>query len=117
MKERKEWIRRITKYVAKVGLSPFFRLKVSGVENLPRNSAFVLLPKHQRWEDIPLTAIATPRPLYYVAKYELFINPLKGWYLTALGGIPLNIDSPGKIYPLDSFNIVSNGQPGSCGEC
>jgi 1-acyl-sn-glycerol-3-phosphate acyltransferase len=29
-----------------------------------------------------------------VAKYELFINPLKGWYLTALGGIPLNRQRP-----------------------
>ena len=94
MKERKEWIRFITRYAAKAGLSPLFRLKVSGVENLPQKSAFVLLPKHQRWEDIPLTAVATPRPLYYVAKYELFLNPLKGWFLTSVGGIPLNRQRP-----------------------
>jgi 1-acyl-sn-glycerol-3-phosphate acyltransferase len=94
MSERKEWILGLTKFAARVGLSPFFRLDVSGLENLPRKSAFVLLPKHQRWEDIPLTAVATPRPLYYVAKYELFVNPLTGWYLTALGGIPLNRQRP-----------------------
>jgi 1-acyl-sn-glycerol-3-phosphate acyltransferase len=75
-------------------LSPFFAFCVEGVSNLPRESAFVLLPKHQRWEDIPLLSIATPRPLYYVAKYELFRNPLVRWYLTALGGLPLNRQRP-----------------------
>jgi 1-acyl-sn-glycerol-3-phosphate acyltransferase len=75
-------------------LSPFFALRVEGAENLPRKSAFVLLPKHQRWEDIPLLSLATPRPLYYVAKNELFQNPLAHWYLTALGGLPLNRQRP-----------------------
>jgi 1-acyl-sn-glycerol-3-phosphate acyltransferase len=75
-------------------LSPFFDLRVEGAENLPRKSAFVLLPKHQRWEDIPLLSLSTPRPLYYVAKYELFQNPVARWYLTALGGLPLNRQRP-----------------------
>lgn len=71
-------------------LFPFFYIKISGLESLPKHSAFVLLPKHQRWEDIPLLAIATPRPLYYIAKYELFENTLSEWFLKSLGGIPLN---------------------------
>ena len=67
---------------------------VSGLENLPAETAFILLPKHQRWEDIPLLALATPRRLYYVAKYELFKNPLSSWFVTSLGGIPLNRKRP-----------------------
>ncbi|MBW1798167.1 MAG: 1-acyl-sn-glycerol-3-phosphate acyltransferase [Deltaproteobacteria bacterium] len=91
---RKDWVCSITKYTGRILLSPFFRLKTDGTENLPRNSAFILLPKHQRWEDIPLLALATPRPLYYVAKYELFTNPLSNWYLRSVGGIPLNRQRP-----------------------
>jgi 1-acyl-sn-glycerol-3-phosphate acyltransferase len=83
-----------TKFIAKPILSLFFRLDTGGVENLPKESAFILLPKHQRWEDIPLLGLATPRPLYYIAKYELFLNPLSGWYLSALGGLPLNRERP-----------------------
>ena len=83
-----------TKFIAKPILSLFFRLDTGGVENLPKESAFILLPKHQRWEDIPLLGLATPRPLYYIAKYELFLNPLSGWYLGALGGLPLNRKRP-----------------------
>jgi len=75
-------------------LSLFFRLETDGMENLPRKSAFILLPKHQRWEDIPLLSLATPRPLYYVAKYDLFQNSLSNWFLRSLGGIPLNRQRP-----------------------
>jgi 1-acyl-sn-glycerol-3-phosphate acyltransferase len=73
---------------------PIFRIKISGVQNLPSNSAFILLVKHQRWEDIPLVSIASTRPLYYIAKYELFQNFATNWFFTALGGIPLNRQRP-----------------------
>jgi hypothetical protein len=84
---RSEWVYRLTRIIARLLLAPFFRVVVSGLENLPAESAFILLPKHQRWEDIPLLTLATPRRLYYVAKHELFKNPLGSWYVTSLGGI------------------------------
>jgi 1-acyl-sn-glycerol-3-phosphate acyltransferase len=91
---RREWVLGITKTVGRVLLSPFFRLITNGVNNLPQERAFILLPKHQRWEDIPLLSLATPRSLYYVAKSELFMNPLSKWFLASLGGIPLNRQRP-----------------------
>ena len=94
MEGRKGWVFRITKAATRIFLSPFFRLETRGRENLPKQSAFILLPKHQRWQDIPLLSLATPRPLYYLAKYDLFNNPLSGWFLTSLGGVPLNREQP-----------------------
>ena len=91
---RNEWVYRLTRITARLLLAPFFRVVVSGLENLPAESAFILLPKHQRWEDIPLLALATPRRLFYVAKHELFKNPIGSWYVTSLGGIPLNRKRP-----------------------
>ncbi len=91
---RNEWVYRITKIIANYLLSPFFRVVVSGLENLPAETAFILLPKHQRWEDIPLLALATPRRLYYIAKHDLFKNSLSSWFVSSLGGIPLNRKRP-----------------------
>jgi 1-acyl-sn-glycerol-3-phosphate acyltransferase len=82
------------KSLAELCLRPFFRIEVWGLKNLPLEEAFVLAPKHRRWEDIPLLGMATPRPLYYMAKIELFRNPLTGWFLGALGGIPLDRARP-----------------------
>ena len=91
---RKASVVRLVKVAAKVFLSPFFRLHLEGVENLPEEGPLVLLPKHQRWEDIPLLSLAAPCPLYYVAKQELFDRPLSKWLIAALGGIPLNRERP-----------------------
>jgi 1-acyl-sn-glycerol-3-phosphate acyltransferase len=91
---RRRWFFWIMRNVARMLLFPFFCLKICGKENLPGKSAFVLLAKHQRWEDIPLLGLGTPRPLYYVAKHELFKNPLSNWFFQGLGGLPLNRERP-----------------------
>lgn len=79
---------------ARACLSLFFRVRAHGLENLPEDSAFVILAKHQRWQDIPILGFTVPRPLYYVAKAELFRFAPFGWILSSLGGIPLNRDRP-----------------------
>lgn len=91
---RNERFLRFFKILCRILLTPFFRIAAAGLENLPQNHAFILLSKHQRWEDIPLLGLATPRPLYYIAKYELFKNPPSNWFFRSLGGIPLNRQRP-----------------------
>ncbi|MGD9159322.1 MAG: hypothetical protein PVG39_12995 [Desulfobacteraceae bacterium] len=39
-------------------LSPFFKIDIRGIDNIPEKESFVLLPGHQRREDIPLIAIS-----------------------------------------------------------
>ena len=87
---------RIVRTFTKIVLSPFYCIEIEGRERLPQEDGFILLPKHQRWQDIPLIALAAPRPLYYIAKVELFTNRLAGWFLESLGGIPLNREAPMK---------------------
>ena len=71
-----------------------FQQRVDNRRRIPERGAVLILAKHQRWEDIPLLALAAPRSLYYVAKQELFVHPLTAALISALGGIPLNRDSP-----------------------
>jgi len=84
----------LTRITTRFLFFPFFKIIVTGEENLPQNDPFILLPKHQRWEDIPVLGMAITGPLYYIAKYELFLNPFSRWYLSSLGGIPLNRRKP-----------------------
>ena len=84
----------IIKAAARIFLAPFFEIQVEGQENIPKGGSFIFLPKHQRWEDIPLLGLASPVPLYYVAKNELFLNPLSSWFMGSLGGIPLERRRP-----------------------
>jgi 1-acyl-sn-glycerol-3-phosphate acyltransferase len=88
--ERNLFVAGIVKLAAKVFLSPFFRVNVNGLDNIPQKGAFVLLPRHQRWEDIPLIAISVKRYLYYIAKQELFDNFISKRFIAMVGGIPLD---------------------------
>ena len=94
MLERKERLCRVVIAFSRAALSLFYRIGIEGDEYLPREDAFILLPKHQCWQDIPIIALATPRPLYYIAKHELFENRFAGWFFRSLGGIPLNREQP-----------------------
>lgn len=74
--------------------APFGDIRVEGAEHIPARGGFLLLPKHQRWADIPYLGVACPRPLSYVAKVELFQTRLGRRFITALGGIPLDRRRP-----------------------
>jgi 1-acyl-sn-glycerol-3-phosphate acyltransferase len=72
----------------------YFSLKVRGLENLPACGPAIICPKHQRWEDIPLIGMALPPPLHYIAKAELFQQPVVRELLGAWGGVPLDRQNP-----------------------
>jgi 1-acyl-sn-glycerol-3-phosphate acyltransferase len=73
---------------------PFMDIRFEGRDRIPSNGAFVLLPKHQRWEDIPIIGLACPHALYYIAKMELFRTRLTRWFISSLGGLPLDRQQP-----------------------
>ncbi len=72
----------------------YFRLQVEGLEHWPQQGAAIICPKHQRWEDVPIVGLTFPRPLYYVAKVELFHSLASRKLCEALGGIPLDRRCP-----------------------
>jgi 1-acyl-sn-glycerol-3-phosphate acyltransferase len=79
---------------ARVLFYPFFRIRTEGLSRLPERGPFLLFPKHQRWEDVPLLSMAVQRPLFYVAKHQLFQTALSRWLISSLGGLALNRDRP-----------------------
>lgn len=94
IRKDRSWVFGLTRMVARIYLSLRFRFEISGLENLPVDGPFILLPKHQQWEDIPLLGIASPRPLFYMAKAELFRPPFLRWVLSYLGGVPVSRSRP-----------------------
>ncbi len=97
----------LIRVIGQIAFYPFFQIQMRGRENLPEKDAFILLPKHQRWEDIPLLSFVIQKPLFYIAKYELFINPVSGWFLSSLGGIPLNRARPLESRPYLKWMLES----------
>lgn len=67
----------------------FFRIKVEGLENIPKEGGFVICPNHKSLWDPPMIGALMPVSLNYMAKEELFKNKLFGAVLRAVGAFPV----------------------------
>lgn len=65
-------------------------LRVVGAENVPRSGPLLVVCNHQHNADPVLLAAACPRPLFFMAKKELFATPGLGWLLERLGAFPVD---------------------------
>ncbi|ADO76937.1 lysophospholipid acyltransferase family protein [Halanaerobium praevalens] len=68
----------------------FFRIKVNGKENLPDSGKAIVLANHISLLDPPLLAAVLPRPLRFMAKKELFKNPILRFVLFLADAFPVD---------------------------
>jgi 1-acyl-sn-glycerol-3-phosphate acyltransferase len=92
--ERSNLIFGLTQLVSRCYFPFKFQVKTEGLANLPERGPAFLIPKHQQWWDVPLLGHVVPRPLYFLAKQELFRSALGRYFISRLGGIPVDRESP-----------------------
>lgn len=63
--------------------------EVEGREHIPPRGGFIFASNHASHLDPPLLAIASPRPLTFLAKVELFRHPLFSRLIRNLGAFPI----------------------------
>jgi glycerol-3-phosphate dehydrogenase (NAD(P)+) len=68
----------------------YFRLHRIGREHIPSEGPLLLASNHRSFLDPFVLGTMLRRPVYYVAKKELFSNRLQAWFLNALGAFPVN---------------------------
>jgi glycerol-3-phosphate dehydrogenase (NAD(P)+) len=68
----------------------YFRLERIGSEHLPRSGPVLLAANHRSFLDPFVIGALTRRPVYYVAKEELFRGRWQAWVLNALGAFPID---------------------------
>lgn len=61
-----------------------FDLKVYGSEHVPAKGGVLIVSNHQSCLDPILLPLRLERPLNYIAKSELFGNPLAAWFLRSV---------------------------------
>jgi 1-acyl-sn-glycerol-3-phosphate acyltransferase len=69
-------------------LRAWFRVRVAGLDQIPREGAAIIAPNHKNFLDPFFIGIVADRPVRYMAKHELFRGPL-GWLFPRLGAFPV----------------------------
>jgi 1-acyl-sn-glycerol-3-phosphate acyltransferase len=79
--------------IVRAVLQPFFllyfRMARIGREHIPSSGPVIVAANHRSFLDPFVIATMARRPMYYVAKQELFSRPWQAWLLNALGAFPV----------------------------
>lgn len=87
-----------------------FRLRYEGLENIPPDRGFILASNHRSNFDPMFIAHKLPMAVHYMAKAELFRNPILGWILRNVGAFPV-ARGTGDTSALESArDVIRSGQ-------
>jgi 1-acyl-sn-glycerol-3-phosphate acyltransferase len=90
---RTRGVNRVVYWITRAVLQPliqlWFRAARRGRHHIPREGAVILAANHRSFLDPFVIGICLRRPVYFVAKRELFDNRLIGWFLNCLGAFPI----------------------------
>ena len=96
-------------------VNPFLNLingrpKIYNRENIPEGNYIIIAP-HRTWMDPVLLALAVwPKKFSFMAKKELFKNPIASKFLKALNAYPVDRKNPGP-YPSRFYESPSHSCP------
>jgi 1-acyl-sn-glycerol-3-phosphate acyltransferase len=85
------------------------RLRVYGVERVPRDGGLVVAANHFSWIDPPSLGAATPRTLYYMAKIEAHRVPGLGELMRSFGAFPVRRGESDRDAVRTMRRIVADG--------
>ena len=67
----------------------YFRFKVVGGKNLPKEEPYILSPVHRSYLDTPVGGMVTARRQRFLGKEAMWRNRPLGWFLSLVGGFPV----------------------------
>lgn len=85
-----------------------FKFTIIGKENIPRKGSALICPNHVSNYDPLVVASMIPREVHFMAKAELFNNPLFGWLLKKVHAFPVNRNEVGIDTIKISLKILKN---------
>src|SRR3954464_513004 len=90
---RHKGVNPIVYWLMRAWLQPFahlyWRLSRVGREHIPAEGPVLLVCNHRSFIDPFIVGLCSRRPVYYVAKEEIFHNRLLGWLVSSLGAFPV----------------------------
>src|SRR3954453_14588500 len=78
-----------TRIVLGGAIQVYFSLERTGRKNIPKKGPVILAANHRSFLDPFLVGCCIRRPVYFVAKQELFNKRWQGWLLNCLGAFPI----------------------------
>lgn len=90
-------------------LRVLYRTRLDGVENIPSGGA-VIAGNHVSYLDPMLIWSASPRPIHFMAKRELWDSKILAWALPRLWAFPINRGEPDRTAITTATGLLKAGE-------
>lgn len=87
----KRLINEVLRFLIGFGLKSYYKkIKISGLENIPKDKPLLILPNHQNGliDPILIGSLCKLNP-YYLARSDVFKNPIANWFLRTIQMMPI----------------------------
>ncbi|MCM8762932.1 MAG: 1-acyl-sn-glycerol-3-phosphate acyltransferase [Candidatus Omnitrophica bacterium] len=101
---------RILRLICVLIFKIFFRIKVSGRNNIPKKGGFILASNHLSFLDPVVLGVAAVRQLNFFARHDLFKNPFFSWLISSLGAFPVVRDTADKSALKEALRRLQDGK-------
>lgn len=79
-------------------------------DKLPTDTSYILVAPHRTWIDpVYLAIAASPKPFTFMAKKELFKNPILSWVIRHANAFPVDRANPGPSAIKTPVKILKKG--------
>ncbi|MER2225560.1 MAG: 1-acyl-sn-glycerol-3-phosphate acyltransferase [Carnobacterium sp.] len=79
-------------------------------DKLPTDTSYILVAPHRTWIDpVYLALAASPKPFTFMAKKELFKNPILSWIIRHANAFPVDRANPGPSAIKTPVKILKKG--------
>jgi 1-acyl-sn-glycerol-3-phosphate acyltransferase len=102
---------RISKSLVRFFFKILFGLKIKGTGHLQYERNFIFASNHISYGDPPIVGCALDREVSFLAKKELFRNPLFGWLIRKYHAIPIDRESLDRKALTTVISLLKRGQP------
>ena len=101
---------KIFKVLCRIWFGLVLRTRVFGVENIPKDGAFILAANHVSNWDPPFLGTFMSREVCYMGKEELFSNPVMAWVCRNLHVFPVKRGAADKSAIKTAIKLLKDGK-------
>jgi len=102
--------RRVLISIARTLFLPIIKYEIGGLENFPSEGAVILAANHVTNFDVFPMQFCLPRPIFFMAKAELFKNPITDVLIRNLSGFPVQRGEKDQWAMDHAMQVLRHGQ-------
>lgn len=96
--------------LVRAAFSLWFKIVPVGIDRLPSDGPLILVANHRSGFDPPMVAAVVRRPVYFMAKFELFRIAPFAWLIRRLHAYPVRRGKPDRASIRRSLELLKTGQ-------